>query len=43
MSLRLMDKRIQNVRKSKIGLNFIYRQNMPNPWYVPKAMQKYGK
>jgi peptide/nickel transport system substrate-binding protein len=42
MSLRFMDKRIQNVRKSKIGLNYIYRYTMPMPWYVPKAMQKYS-
>jgi peptide/nickel transport system substrate-binding protein len=43
MSLRFMDKRIQNVRKSKIGLNYIYRYSMPMPWYVPKAMQKYSR
>jgi peptide/nickel transport system substrate-binding protein len=43
MSLRFMDKRIQNVRRSKIGLNYIYRSSMPNPWYVPKAMQKYTR
>ncbi len=41
-SLRLMDKRIQNVTYSKLGLNLIYRESMPIPWYVPKAMQKYA-
>ncbi len=40
-SLRFMDKRIQNVQYSKIGLNLVYRESMPIPWYVPKAMQKY--
>jgi peptide/nickel transport system substrate-binding protein len=40
-SLRFMDKRIENVRPSKIGLNYIYRYAMPLPWYVPKPMQKY--
>ena len=41
MSLRYMDKRIQNVEKSKIGLNYVTIWSMPRPWYVPKAMQKY--
>ena len=39
--LRLMDKRIQNVRQSKVELNVVDRWTMPIPWYVPKAMQKY--
>jgi peptide/nickel transport system substrate-binding protein len=43
MSLRFMDKRIQNVRRSKLGLNYIYRYTMPLPWYVPKSMQKYTR
>ena len=43
MSLRFMDKRIQDVRLSKLGLNYIYRYTMPMPWYVPKAMQKYTR
>ncbi|HWE02820.1 MAG TPA: ABC transporter substrate-binding protein [Tepidisphaeraceae bacterium] len=41
-SLRFMDKRIENVRRSKLGLNYIYVFSMPNPWYVPKAMQRYS-
>jgi peptide/nickel transport system substrate-binding protein len=40
-SLRFMAKRIENVKESKIGLNFIYVYSMPCPWYVPKSMQKY--
>jgi peptide/nickel transport system substrate-binding protein len=36
-----MDKRIHNVQKSKLGLNYNSRSAMPYPWYVPKAMQKY--
>jgi hypothetical protein len=41
MALRFVDKRIENVEKSKIGLNYINIWNMPLPWYVPKASQKY--
>jgi peptide/nickel transport system substrate-binding protein len=41
MSLRLMDKRIENVKPSRIGLNYVYVYSMPCPWYVPKTMQKY--
>lgn len=43
MSVRFMDKRIQNVHPSKIGLNVVYVYSMPMPWYVPKAQQKYSK
>src|SRR5665213_26725 len=43
MSLRFMDKRIQNVKPSKVGLNYVYLYSMPNPWYVPLAMQKYKR
>ena len=42
-SLRFIDKRIQNVHKSKLGLNYIYLYNMPMPWYVPKTMQVYTR
>ncbi|HZK81762.1 MAG TPA: hypothetical protein VFC46_11860, partial [Humisphaera sp.] len=41
MSLRFMAKRIENVRRSKLGLNYIYTFSMPMPWYVPKGLQKY--
>ena len=41
MSLRYMDKRIENVEKSKVGLNYVNIWSMPMPWYVPKTMQKY--
>jgi peptide/nickel transport system substrate-binding protein len=41
MSTRFMDNRIQNVRKSKIGLNYVYVYTMPIPWYVPRGQQKY--
>ena len=37
-----MDKRIQNVEPSKVGLNYVYIWSMPIPWYVPKALQKYA-
>lgn len=40
-TLRLIDKRVQNVRQSKVELNVVDRWAMPIPWYVPKAMQKY--
>jgi peptide/nickel transport system substrate-binding protein len=42
-SLVFLDKRIQNVKPSKVGLNYNMRMNMPIPWYVPKAQQKWGK
>lgn len=41
MSLRFMDKRVQNVHPSKVGLNYVYLYSMPDPWYVPTSMQKY--
>lgn len=40
-TLRLIDKRVQNVRQTKVELNVVDRWPMPIPWYVPKAMQKY--
>jgi peptide/nickel transport system substrate-binding protein len=40
-SIRLFDKRIQNVHVAKTGLNFVQDWVMPMPWYVPAAMQKY--
>jgi peptide/nickel transport system substrate-binding protein len=40
-ALVLMDKRIQNVRRSKSGLNYLSDDIMPIPWYVPAAMQKH--
>jgi peptide/nickel transport system substrate-binding protein len=42
-SLVFMDKRIENVSQSKIGLNYNQRYNMPVPWYVPRKLQKWGK
>ncbi len=41
-SLRFMDKRVENVEPSKVGLNYVYIFSMPNPWYVPKGLQKYA-
>lgn len=41
--LEFIDGRIRNVHKSKLGLNYIGRLNMPCPWYVPKPLQKWGK
>lgn len=41
MSLRFVDKRIENIKPSKLGLNYVYVYSMPMPWYVPKALQKY--
>jgi peptide/nickel transport system substrate-binding protein len=42
-TLSLVDKRIHNIGPSRLGLNMINLYNMPNPWYVPKAMQKYSQ
>jgi peptide/nickel transport system substrate-binding protein len=35
------DKRIQNIKESKLGLNYIHDYQMPIPWFVPKAAQKW--
>jgi peptide/nickel transport system substrate-binding protein len=40
-SLYFIDKRIQNVGTSKLGLNYAQRYEMPIPWYVPTKMQRY--
>jgi peptide/nickel transport system substrate-binding protein len=40
-SLGFQDGRFQNVSESKLGLNYNNRYSMPNPWYVPKARQKW--
>jgi len=42
-SLYFIDKRIHNVGTSKLGLNYAQRYEMPIPWYVPRAMQRYTK
>jgi peptide/nickel transport system substrate-binding protein len=41
-SLIFIDKRIQNVQRTKSGLNFISTSPMPNPWFVPATLQKHG-
>lgn len=40
-SLVFIDKRIRNVEKSKISLNYNERDTMPIPWYVPRNLQKH--
>ncbi len=42
-SLVFIDQRIRNIGRSKLGLNYVSRFNMPNPWYVPKAQQKWTR
>jgi peptide/nickel transport system substrate-binding protein len=42
-SLSFLDGRIANVDKSKLGLNYNLKQEMPVPWYVPKGRQKYAR
>jgi peptide/nickel transport system substrate-binding protein len=39
--LYFFDKRIKNVQKAKLGLNYWQYNVMPIPWYVPGPMQKY--
>jgi peptide/nickel transport system substrate-binding protein len=41
MSLSFFDKRIQNVKPSKLGLNYISDDTMPMVWWVPLAQQKW--
>lgn len=40
-NLGFIDSRFQNIHPSKLGLNYNNRYPMPNPWYVPKANQKW--
>jgi len=40
-NMGFMDNRIQNVEKSKLGLNYNNRYVLPIPWYVPKGSQKW--
>lgn len=42
-SLIFIDKRIQNVQRTRSGLNFISTVSMPNPWYVPLQQQKHTR
>jgi peptide/nickel transport system substrate-binding protein len=41
MGLSFYDKRIKNIKESKLGLNYVPLYVMPIPWYVPAAEQKY--
>ncbi len=43
MSLRFMDKRIANVQKTRMGLNLMYTEVMPIPWYSAAGQHKYEK
>jgi peptide/nickel transport system substrate-binding protein len=38
-----IDSRIQNVKTSKLGLNYAQRYDMPIAWYVPKVKQKWSR
>jgi peptide/nickel transport system substrate-binding protein len=40
-ALSFYDKRIKNIKPSKLGLNLVQFYAMPIPWYVPTAEQKY--
>src|SRR2546421_3018941 len=40
-NMGFMDQRIQNVDRSKLGLNYNNRYVLPIPWYVPKGNQKW--
>jgi peptide/nickel transport system substrate-binding protein len=39
--LRFINKRIQNIETSKLGLNFEHLNGGLMPWYVPQAQQRY--
>lgn len=43
MALRVMDKRIANVQKTRMGTNFMYTEVMPIPWYSAAGMHKYER
>jgi peptide/nickel transport system substrate-binding protein len=38
-SLQFIDSRIQNVGKSKMGLNYVWQEYSPYPWFVPADKQ----
>lgn len=38
-SVGFIDSRIQNIRKSKLGLNMVLTEMTPMPWYVPRGSQ----
>jgi peptide/nickel transport system substrate-binding protein len=38
-SLGFIDKRINNIRKSKLGLNVVNTELSPMPWFVPADQQ----
>ena len=40
-TLRFIEKRIHNVRPSKVELNVVDIWTNPIPWYVPKTVQRY--
>lgn len=40
-SLNFIDRRIQNVRQTRSGLNYIQTDDMPVPWYVPVGAQRH--
>ncbi len=40
-SLRFFDQRIQNVNKTRTGLNIVWNWWQPLPWYVAPGTQKY--
>ncbi|MCC7348976.1 MAG: hypothetical protein IT446_00270 [Phycisphaerales bacterium] len=40
-ALVFIDKRIHNVRRSRISLNYVETDSMPIPWYVPMDLQKH--
>ena len=40
-SLIFVDKRIENVNRTKSGLNYFGQDVMPIPWYVPRGLQKH--
>jgi peptide/nickel transport system substrate-binding protein len=39
MSLQFIDSRIQNVETSKMGLNYVWQEPSPFPWFVPADQQ----
>ncbi|MGH7177174.1 MAG: ABC transporter substrate-binding protein [Tepidisphaeraceae bacterium] len=43
LSLRFSDKRIANTKLSRMGLNLMYTEVMPIPWYSSAGMHKYSE
>jgi peptide/nickel transport system substrate-binding protein len=43
MSLRMIDKRIQNIEKTRMGINLMVTEVMPIPWFTAAGQARYAE